>query len=125
MAMPTLSSTLKIFFWCDESSLLARFSVATSANLSERSPIAALPCLTASSAYSIWWIRPAGDQVVQSVSYWFRNIARGRRDCRRGRQKAKLARISLGGRGWDAESGAWRADRRRPLGRRAAGFFFL
>ena len=40
----------------------------------ERSPMAALPCFTASIAYSIWWMRPAGDQVRQSVS-----SARGRR----------------------------------------------
>ena len=74
IAMPQWSSILKIFFACDESSLLERFSVATSAYLFERSPIAALPCFTASSAYSIWWIRPAGDQVMQSVSYWLRNM---------------------------------------------------
>ena len=54
MAMPTWSSILKIFFWWDESSLLARFSVATIAYLFDRSPIAALPCFTASRAYSIW-----------------------------------------------------------------------
>ena len=48
--------------------------VATIAHVSVRSPMAALPCFTASIAYSIWWIRPAGDQVMQSVSYWLRNI---------------------------------------------------
>ena len=40
--MPQWSSILKIFFACDESSLLERFSVATSAYLFEHSPIAAL-----------------------------------------------------------------------------------
>ena len=69
MPMPMLSSILKIFFWYEESSLEERLSVATRANAFERSPIAALPCLTASIAYSIWWMRPAGDHVMQSVSY--------------------------------------------------------
>ena len=64
-----LSSILKIFFWYDESSLEARFRVATSAKELLRRPMHALPCLTASIAYSIWWIRPAGDHVMQSVSY--------------------------------------------------------
>ena len=75
MPMPMLSSILKIFFWYEESSLEERLSVATRANAFERSPIAALPCLTASIAYSIWWMRPAGDHVMQSVSYWLRNMA--------------------------------------------------
>ena len=69
-----LSSILKIFFWYDESSLEARFRVATSAKELLRRPMHALPCLTASIAYSIWWIRPAGDHVMQSVSYWLRNM---------------------------------------------------
>ena len=34
-----------------------------------RNPTAALPCLTASIAYSIWWIRPCGLHVTTSVSY--------------------------------------------------------
>jgi hypothetical protein len=68
MAMPILSSTLNTFFWYDESSLVERFSVATTTCLDERRPMAALPTFTASIAYSIWWMRPAGDQVMQSVS---------------------------------------------------------
>jgi hypothetical protein len=38
-----------------------------------RKPMAAEPCLTASTAYSTWWMRPWGDQVVTSLSYWLRN----------------------------------------------------
>ena len=38
------------------------------------SPTVADPCLTASAAYSTWWIRPWGDHVVLSPSYWLRNI---------------------------------------------------
>lgn len=41
-------------------------------------PTAALPCFTASMAYSIWWMRPAGDHSVTSVSYWLRNMAQVR-----------------------------------------------
>ena len=37
------------------------------------SPLNYLTCLTASIAYSTWWRRPWGDQVVTSLSYWFRN----------------------------------------------------
>ena len=37
------------------------------------SPTVADPCLTASMAYSTWWSRPSGDQVVTSLSYWLRN----------------------------------------------------
>lgn len=43
------------------------------ANLSLLKPIAAEPCFTASTAYSTWWIRPWGDQVETSLSYWFLN----------------------------------------------------
>ena len=102
IAMPTWSSILKIFFWCEESSLAERLSVAMIAILSDRSPIAALPCLTASRAYSIWWMRPAGDQVVQSVSYWLRNISPpargvGTRVGRGGRAGVGYSRAGLAG----------------------------
>ena len=70
-----MSSILKIFFWYDESSDDERLSVATIANELERRPMQALPCFTASIAYSTWWMRPAGDHVMQSVSYWLRNMA--------------------------------------------------
>ena len=62
------------FFWKLDSSLAARFRVARTTCVLLRSPTAALPCFTASIAYSIWWMRPAGLHVVTSVSYWLRNI---------------------------------------------------
>ena len=93
-----LSSILKIFFWYDESSLEARFRVATSAKELLRRPMHALPCLTASIAYSIWWIRPAGDHVMQSVSYWLRNMGYAGREtqaARRGRLRAADSAIDV------------------------------
>lgn len=74
MATPMWSSTLKIFFWCDESSELALLTHASTTWVFDLSPIAAEPCFTASIAYSTWNSRPAGDHVVTSVSYWFLNI---------------------------------------------------
>jgi len=74
MATPIWSSTLKIFFWWEESSELALLTHARTTWVLDRSPIAADPCFTASIAYSTWNNRPAGLHVVTSVSYWFLNI---------------------------------------------------
>ena len=43
MAMPMWSSTLKIFFWYDDSSLAERLSAASTTKSLDRSPSAAAP----------------------------------------------------------------------------------
>lgn len=60
------------FCWCDPSSEEALLSTTTIACVLDFKPIAALPCFTASMAYSIWWMRPWGLHVVISLSYWLR-----------------------------------------------------
>lgn len=57
----------------DSSQCRITLSASKMANLSLLKPIAAEPCFTASTAYSTWWIRPWGDQVETSLSYWFLN----------------------------------------------------
>jgi len=52
IAMPTCSSTLKIFFWYDDMSLVERLSAVRTACVLERTPTHADPCFTASIAYS-------------------------------------------------------------------------
>ena len=74
MATPMWSSTLKIFFWWEESSELALLTQAKTTWVFDRSPIAAEPCFTASIEYSTWNSLPVGLHVVTSVSYWFLNI---------------------------------------------------
>lgn len=76
MTMPMCSSTRKTFFWKEASSNGERLRPAMTANLSETSPTDALPWLTASIAYSTWKRRPFGLNVVTSVSYSERFIAR-------------------------------------------------
>lgn len=60
-----------------------RLMAASTACVSLVAPTAALPCFTASMAYSAWKSRPAGENVVVSVSYI---SARRRRRERRGGQ---------------------------------------
>jgi hypothetical protein len=60
-----------------------------------RSPTAAEPCFTASQAYSTWWMRPCGDQVVVSLSYWFRNYKRAKRSKVSGEHTQKSTRGPL------------------------------
>lgn len=45
------------------------FKAARTQCVFDRAPTAALPCLTASMAYSTWWRRPTGLKVVTSPSY--------------------------------------------------------
>ena len=59
----------------------------------ERKPTEADPCLTASSAYSIWWRRPCGDQVEMSLSYWFRNYRSKWNDSRRRRRRVIIHKL--------------------------------
>lgn len=61
MAIPTWSSISISFFWYVASSPVERFSVNSTACVLDRSPMAADPCLTASSAYSTWCSLPWGD----------------------------------------------------------------
>ena len=51
-----------------------RFSAAMTTSFDERKPKQTAPCLTASIAYSIWWMRPCGDHSCTSVSYSLRYI---------------------------------------------------
>ena len=55
--------------------LLPTFTATRTPCVLERRPTQAEPCFTASSAYSVWWMRPCGDQVVMSLSYWLRNCS--------------------------------------------------
>lgn len=74
MLTHTCSSTLMIFFWKEDRSFAARFRATTTACVALRTPTVALPCFTASCAYSIWWMRPCGLNTDTSESYWFRNM---------------------------------------------------
>lgn len=71
MAMPIWSSILNTFCWYEASSEEERLRVASTAWVLERSPTQALPCFTASHAYSIWWILPCehGSSVSNAGSH--------------------------------------------------------
>ncbi|KAH3663337.1 hypothetical protein OGAPHI_005327 [Ogataea philodendri] len=67
-AMPMWLSTLMIFFWYEPSSSAFLLSATKTTWVLEVIPTAADPCLMASRAYSIWKIRPVGENVVASLS---------------------------------------------------------
>lgn len=64
---------VNLLLYVDSSQCWITLRASKIANLSLLKPIAAEPCFTASTAYSTWWIRPWGDQVETSLSYWFLN----------------------------------------------------
>lgn len=96
IAIPMWSSILNTLRWYEDSSDGARFRAASTTCVSLLRPTQALPCLTASIAYSTcreksrvgpahkplrpawavptWCSLPCGLHVVTSVSYWLRNM---------------------------------------------------
>ena len=74
MVIPQCGAILRHFFWWADKSFCALFNATNTAWVFDLTPTVADPCLTASIAYSIWWILPWGDHVAALESYWLRNI---------------------------------------------------